>query len=174
MKSTEKNKKQKQVNQNKGRGALEKWVPMVENHMNRKESKKNPRERHERKPRQNANESIYSNPQKFCESMGNPKIREEAMEEKKRRLHWWRSNKWPESDAQTWKQKKTKNEERIGNSRPSLKKSPCCPTHLIHNDSALTSKAEPQPKSNSFYKEVEPSQTWRKQKDQQRSQDNLQ
>jgi hypothetical protein len=40
--------------------------------------------------------------------MGNPKIREEAMEEKKRRLHWCRSNKWPESDAQTWKQKKNK------------------------------------------------------------------
>jgi len=52
--------------------------------MNRKESKKNPRERHERKPRQNANESIYSNPQKFCESMGNRRIREEAMEEKKK------------------------------------------------------------------------------------------
>ena len=66
-------------------------------------------------------------PTKICESMGNPRIREEAMEEKKRRrrLHWWRSNKWPESDAQTWKQKKTKNEELIGNSRPSLKKSPC-------------------------------------------------
>jgi hypothetical protein len=58
---------------------------MLENHMNRKESKKNPRERHERKPRQNANESIYSNPQKFCESMGNPRIREEPMEEKKKK-----------------------------------------------------------------------------------------
>jgi len=44
---------------------------------------------------------------------------------KKRRLHWWHSNKWRKSDAQTWKQKKTKNEELIGNSRPSLKKSPC-------------------------------------------------
>jgi hypothetical protein len=55
----------------------------------------------------------------------NPRIREEAMEGKKRRLQWWRSNKWPKSDAQTWKQKKTRNEELIGNSRPSLKKSPC-------------------------------------------------
>jgi hypothetical protein len=39
MKSTGK-KKQKQVNQNKGRGALEKLAAMVENHMNRTESKK--------------------------------------------------------------------------------------------------------------------------------------
>jgi len=52
--------------------------------MNRKESKKNPRERHERKPRQNANESIYSNPQKYVKAWKiNPRIREEAMEEKK-------------------------------------------------------------------------------------------
>jgi hypothetical protein len=41
---------------------------MVENLMNRKESKKNPREMHERKPRQNANESIYSNPQKYVKA----------------------------------------------------------------------------------------------------------
>jgi hypothetical protein len=60
---------------------------MVENHMNRKESKKNQSERHERKPRQNANESIYSNPQKYVKAWEiNPRIREEAMEGKKRRL----------------------------------------------------------------------------------------
>jgi len=41
---------------------------MVENDMNRKESQKNPRERHERKPRQNANESNYSNPQKYVKA----------------------------------------------------------------------------------------------------------
>jgi len=64
-------------------------------------------------------------PTKICESMGNPRIREEAMEEKKEDYTDGRSNKWPKSDAQTWMEKKTRNEELIGNSRPSLKKSPC-------------------------------------------------
>jgi hypothetical protein len=47
------------------------------------------------------------------------------MEEKKEDYTDGRSNKWPKSDAQTWMEKKTRNEELIGNSRPSLKKSPC-------------------------------------------------
>jgi hypothetical protein len=34
----------------------------------RKQKKKNPRERHERKPRQNTNESIHSNPQKYVKA----------------------------------------------------------------------------------------------------------
>jgi hypothetical protein len=33
--------------------------------------------------------------------MGNPRIREEAMEEKKEDYTDGRSNKWPKSDAQT-------------------------------------------------------------------------
>jgi len=56
---------------------------------------------------------------------GKPKDKRRSNGGKRRRLHWWLSNKWPKSDAQTWKQKKTKYEELIGNSRPSLKKSPC-------------------------------------------------
>ena len=121
MKSTEKNKKQKQVNQNKGRGALEKWAPMVEKHMNRKESKKKKNKERGLKENQDKMQMNLSTPtHKNMWKHGKPKDKRRSNGGKKRRLHWWRSNKWPKSDAQTWKQKKTRNEELIGNSRRSL------------------------------------------------------
>jgi hypothetical protein len=50
----------------------------------KRKQKKKQRERLERKPRQNANESINSNPQKYVKAWEiNPRIREEAMEGKK-------------------------------------------------------------------------------------------
>jgi len=75
--------KKKQVNQNKGRGALEKWAPMVENHMNRRESKKKPKKEAWKKTKTKCKWIYPLQPTKICESMGNPRIREEAMEEKK-------------------------------------------------------------------------------------------
>ena len=57
---------------------------MVEKHMNRKESKKKKTKREAWKKTKTKCKWIYQlQPTKICESMGNPRIREEAMEGKK-------------------------------------------------------------------------------------------
>ena len=73
MKSTEKNKKQKQVNQNKGRRALEKWAPMLENYMNRKESKKKPKREAWKKTKTKCKWIYLLQPTKILWKHGKPK-----------------------------------------------------------------------------------------------------